>query len=162
MAPLLEPDAADRALNAPKDRRAFPRGAKAPGKARLVRLSRPIARRSQRRARAGVRMAAKQKPPMRQPRANASPAFSRAAALHSQGRLEEAEGLYQAILATQPNHFDVLYRLGTLRYQQGRYPEALHYVGAALKVGSARGGGLVEPGVRSGDAGPSRGGAGEL
>ena len=130
-------------MNALDDRRAFPRSAKAPGiptalrKARLVEVSTPVgSARGVRSAarRAGVRMSAKQKPPMRQPRANASPAFSRAAALHQQGRLEEAEGLYQAILATQPNHFDVLYRLGTLRYQQGRYPEALHYVGAALKV----------------------------
>jgi len=79
-------------------------------------------------------MAPTQTPPNKNMPANPSQAFARAAAMHREGRLDDAERLYQAILATQPNHFEVLYRFGTLRYQQGRYPEALHYIAAALKV----------------------------
>ena len=77
-------------------------------------------------------MAVKQSPSNARP--NTAQALQRAAERHRQGQLDEAERLYRAILATQPNHFEVLYRLGTLHYQQGRYPEALRYVGAALKV----------------------------
>jgi tetratricopeptide (TPR) repeat protein len=54
--------------------------------------------------------------------------------LHQQGKLTQAEHLYEEILARQPNQFNVLHQFGILRYQQGRYFEALRYMSAALKV----------------------------
>jgi predicted TPR repeat methyltransferase len=57
-----------------------------------------------------------------------------AADLHGQGKLTQAEGLYLRVLQIQPGHFDTLCRLGGLRYQQGRYAEALASIGNALKA----------------------------
>ena len=79
-------------------------------------------------------MAIKQVPPMQKKRGNLSQAFERAVQLHQQGKLDQVEKSYRAILATQPKHFDALHRLGILRYQQGRNSEALDYISAALKV----------------------------
>ncbi|HEV8028770.1 MAG TPA: sulfotransferase [Stellaceae bacterium] len=47
-----------------------------------------------------------------------------ALSLHQQGRLAEAESLYQALLDADRDHFDVLHALGILRCQQRRYEEA--------------------------------------
>jgi protein O-GlcNAc transferase len=52
--------------------------------------------------------------------------------LHRDGQLDQAELLYAEILATQPNHFEILHRLGVLKYQQGRGREALEYLNAAI------------------------------
>jgi tetratricopeptide (TPR) repeat protein len=74
---------------------------------------------------------------MKQPapmRAKHSQAVQRAIQLEQQGKLDKAGNLYKAILATQPNNFDALYRFGALRYRQGGTAEALEYIGAALKV----------------------------
>jgi tetratricopeptide (TPR) repeat protein len=79
-------------------------------------------------------MAMKQSPPIRSKQSNSSQGFQRAVKLHQQGKLDQAERIYTAILATQPNHFDALHLLGMLRSQQGRNAQALHYIGAALKL----------------------------
>ena len=71
---------------------------------------------------------------MRTNKASLSRPFQRAVQLHQQGRLDKAEKLYTAILATQPNHFDALYMLGTLLARQGRNAEALVRMSAALKL----------------------------
>jgi protein O-GlcNAc transferase len=63
--------------------------------------------------------------------------LQRAVQLHQQGQLDQAGPLYEEILAAQPDHFEILHRLGILRYQQGRKPEALHYLNAALTVNPA-------------------------
>ncbi len=58
--------------------------------------------------------------------------FDRAVALHKEGRLAEADGLYRQVLAETPDIFAVRYRLATLLFQQQRLPEALVAVDAAL------------------------------
>ena len=63
-----------------------------------------------------------------------SQAIQRAAQLHQQGQLDEAETLYTAILSTQPGHFDALHLLGVLRFQRGRNAEALDLIRAALNL----------------------------
>jgi tetratricopeptide (TPR) repeat protein len=47
-----------------------------------------------------------------------------ALSLHHQGRLAEAEALYQALLKANRDHFDALHSLGILRCQQRRYADA--------------------------------------
>jgi tetratricopeptide (TPR) repeat protein len=47
-----------------------------------------------------------------------------ALSLHQQGKLKEAESLYQALLDADRGHFDALHALGILRCQQRRYEEA--------------------------------------
>ncbi len=54
--------------------------------------------------------------------------------LHRQGRLDEAERLYAAVLAKRPNDVDANHLLGAMRLQQDRNDEAIRLIGAALKV----------------------------
>src|SRR5580704_16344465 len=57
-----------------------------------------------------------------------------ALALHQQGRLKEAEAIYDSVLASDPRHFDALHLCGVLRHQQGRSAEALRLVADALRA----------------------------
>jgi len=50
--------------------------------------------------------------------------FNQAVALHGQGRLAEAEPLYNRLLAANPNLMDARHMLGVLKAQQGRHREA--------------------------------------
>jgi tetratricopeptide (TPR) repeat protein len=68
------------------------------------------------------------------PRPTAVPEIQPAIALHRQGRLDEAERVYAAILAADPGRADALHLLGLANYQQGRLPEALRLMAAALKA----------------------------
>jgi tetratricopeptide (TPR) repeat protein len=68
------------------------------------------------------------------PRPSAAPEIQAAIALHRQGRLGEAEGIYAAILAVDPGRSDALHLWGLANYQQGRLPEALRLMAAALKA----------------------------
>ncbi len=52
-------------------------------------------------------------------------ALQQAVALHQQGRLAEAEALYQAVLRQAPGEVNALHLLAVLRQQQGRAAEAL-------------------------------------
>jgi tetratricopeptide (TPR) repeat protein len=54
--------------------------------------------------------------------------------LHRNGRLDEADQIYDAILAADPHHFDALQLSGVLKHQQGRSVEALRLVAAALEA----------------------------
>src|SRR5437867_1822813 len=67
-----------------------------------------------------------------------TPAFAtkvqQALALHRQGRFDEAERLYRAALAKQPQQFEILHCLGLLRLQQGDAGEALALLRAAAKA----------------------------
>ena len=65
---------------------------------------------------------------------NPSQVFQQAADLHRQGDLVAAEYVYQKLLKARRDRFDVLHLLGILRHQQGRYPEALLQLRAALKI----------------------------
>ena len=56
-----------------------------------------------------------------------------AVAAHHAGRLEEAEKIYQALVETNPRHFDALHLLGVVRIAQGRYEEAATTISRALR-----------------------------
>jgi protein O-GlcNAc transferase len=61
-------------------------------------------------------------------------ALNEAADMQRKGDLAAAERLYLQLLGAQPDHFDALQMLGFLRYQQGRYMDALPLMAAAVKV----------------------------
>ena len=61
-------------------------------------------------------------------------AFARAAALHRERKLGEAEHIYQAILQLDDKHVDTLHNLGSIRTQQGRVDEALRLLGRAAEL----------------------------
>ncbi len=52
---------------------------------------------------------------------------------HQQGRLSEAEGLYQTVLRQWPDNFDALHYLGVLRVQQGNAEAAVELIARALE-----------------------------
>jgi len=59
--------------------------------------------------------------------------FDQAILLHQRGNLAEAERLYQRVLLLEPSSFAPRHMLGVIRYQQGRYPEAIERITDALK-----------------------------
>ncbi len=61
-------------------------------------------------------------------------AFQQAAALHAQGRLRDAERLYEIVLEADDRHFESIYRLGLIRLQQGRFAEAAGLFRRAIKI----------------------------
>jgi len=62
----------------------------------------------------------------------AGEALQQAVALHHQGRLDEAERLYRAILEQDPGEINALHLLGVLRQQQGKAEAALALLARAL------------------------------
>jgi len=56
-----------------------------------------------------------------------------AAGFHQQGKLREAEQLYQAVLKVRPDYFDALHFLGVLRAQQGSLDAAVELISRALE-----------------------------
>ncbi len=60
--------------------------------------------------------------------------FQKAFKLHEKGDLAGAEVIYRKILATQPNHAQVLYLLGTLASQRGHFSDAQLYLNRALEL----------------------------
>jgi tetratricopeptide (TPR) repeat protein len=52
--------------------------------------------------------------------------------LHEEGRLAEAETIYQRILETQPDHFASLHLLGAVELQRCRYADAIRRIDAAI------------------------------
>jgi tetratricopeptide (TPR) repeat protein len=63
-------------------------------------------------------------------------AFRTAAALHRQGRLDEAERVYRAILHIDADHVDALHYLGVACHQRGRAAEAEALLRRAIALGS--------------------------
>src|SRR5690349_5882766 len=57
-----------------------------------------------------------------------------AMALHRADRLREAEPLYAAVLAAEPDHPDALHFLGVLKHRQGASEEAMALIRRALTV----------------------------
>jgi predicted O-linked N-acetylglucosamine transferase (SPINDLY family) len=57
-----------------------------------------------------------------------------AIASHQLGQLAEAERLYQAVLKTDPKHFDALHLLGALEIQRGFCEKGVRLIDRALKV----------------------------
>jgi protein O-GlcNAc transferase len=62
-----------------------------------------------------------------------SEAFETAFSLHGQGRLEEAEALYRAVLRAEPGHPGSLHHLGVVKAQQGNLNEAIWLIRRALE-----------------------------
>ena len=65
---------------------------------------------------------------------NPQQALGEAVALHRQGRLDEAEKVYNRVLKVRRDHFDALQLLGMLNHQRGKAGEAYRLITAALKV----------------------------
>jgi predicted O-linked N-acetylglucosamine transferase (SPINDLY family) len=77
---------------------------------------------------------AKTSPLPRSAPTDATLAFQQAASLHAQGRLWEADQLYQVVLGADGCHFGALCRLGVIRLQQGRFEDAAALLRRALKA----------------------------
>ncbi len=65
---------------------------------------------------------------------NLGDTINQAVALHQQGRLDEAEKLYQRVLKADRGHFDALNLLGAVKTAQGRPGEAYQLLNSALKI----------------------------
>ena len=76
----------------------------------------------------------KQRSLARHNQANASKVLQQAHHLYQQGKLDQAELHYSAILKAQPKHFEAKHMLGILRFQQGRNAEAVELIDEALMV----------------------------
>ena len=63
-----------------------------------------------------------------------SPTFTQAVAFHRQGRLREAEALYEAVLRVQSGHRDCIFHLGLIRLQQNRFADAAVLFRRAVKI----------------------------
>ena len=61
-------------------------------------------------------------------------ALAEAVALHRQGRLNEAEKIYQRVLEAVPGNFDALNLLGSVKARQGHFGEAQRLFSAAVKA----------------------------
>jgi protein O-GlcNAc transferase len=62
------------------------------------------------------------------------PTIQTAIDLHRQGRLREAETQYRSLLAKHPRQFEVLHLLGTLKLQEGNFPEAGTLLSRAIET----------------------------
>ena len=64
---------------------------------------------------------------------DAASLLTEALALHQGGRLDEAERIYDRILAAQPGHFDCLHLLGLILHQRGKHADAVRQIDLALR-----------------------------
>jgi len=71
---------------------------------------------------------------MQEIRTNSLQTFQQALAMHEQGRLSEAEHLYEDILKADGRHFDSIYYLGIIRLQQNRFADAEDLFRRAIKI----------------------------
>lgn len=60
--------------------------------------------------------------------------FVRGLTLHQQGKLLDAERIYQEILLSEPRHFDALHLLGVIALQTGRNEHGVDLIAQALEV----------------------------
>jgi tetratricopeptide (TPR) repeat protein len=67
------------------------------------------------------------------PPADFAEILRRALSLHQSGQLAEAERLYAAVLAAEPDNFDALHLCGVLKHQRGEHAQALGLIAQALK-----------------------------
>jgi len=58
--------------------------------------------------------------------------FKEGLALHQQGKLADAERIYEEVLQRQPNHFDALHLLGVIARQTGRPERAVELIRKAI------------------------------
>ena len=64
----------------------------------------------------------------------ASPSLATAVALHSQGRLDEADAIYRDVLARDPSNADALHLHGLVAHQRGLHSNAVSLVSKALEL----------------------------
>ena len=74
-------------------------------------------------------------------------AIAQALTLHQRGRFDEAEQIYDVVLAADPDNFDALHLCGVLQHQQGQSIEGLRLVAAALKAQPGAADALINYGV---------------
>src|SRR5215467_7319136 len=60
--------------------------------------------------------------------------YQRGVGLHQQGRLAEAEKLYQEVLQQEPTHFDALHLLGAVALQTRRSQRGVELITKAIKL----------------------------
>jgi tetratricopeptide (TPR) repeat protein len=58
--------------------------------------------------------------------------FAQGMALHQQGKLTEAERIYEEVLRQQPNHFDALHLLGVIALQTQRTERGVELIRKAI------------------------------
>ncbi|HWS65287.1 MAG TPA: tetratricopeptide repeat protein [Steroidobacteraceae bacterium] len=73
-------------------------------------------------------------PGRRTPAANVHPLLEQAVGLHQAGRIAEAAGIYEKIIAQAPDHFDATHLLGVIALQEGRLEQARSLIAAALRI----------------------------
>ena len=61
-------------------------------------------------------------------------ALQEAVALHQQGQLDRARGMYQEVLKLRPGHFDALHLSGVVAAQMKNHQEAVALIGKALEI----------------------------
>lgn len=54
--------------------------------------------------------------------------------LHQQGELEQAEQIYQKLLAVNPINSEVLHLLGVIAYQRGQFQHAINLISIAIEI----------------------------
>ncbi|MBV8667322.1 MAG: sulfotransferase, partial [Burkholderiaceae bacterium] len=69
-----------------------------------------------------------------QTRAESAELLRNAFAAHQAGRQDEAERLYLAVIALDPNNFDALHLLGVALGQRGDLPQGIEWVRKAIKL----------------------------
>ncbi|MDP1610731.1 MAG: tetratricopeptide repeat protein [Sulfuritalea sp.] len=62
------------------------------------------------------------------------PSVKQAVGLHRQGKLAEAEALYQAVLQQQPANFDAVHMLGVICIQKGNFQAAVEFISKAITL----------------------------
>ncbi len=60
--------------------------------------------------------------------------FKTALAMHQNGRIEQAEGLYTQILEAAPNHEETLHLLGVIKLQKKLYQQCIKLISRALEI----------------------------
>jgi tetratricopeptide (TPR) repeat protein len=75
---------------------------------------------------------------MPQPQPSLSRMLGEARSAHERGELDQAEALYAAVLARDPDHFDALHLLAMLNYQRGKLDAALALLRSAVAIDRRR------------------------
>lgn len=73
-------------------------------------------------------------PPPDPPSAALHAKFTQGLTLHQQGKLADAECIYEEVLRSQPRHFDALHLLGVIAAQTRRTERAAELIGRAIEL----------------------------
>ena len=65
------------------------------------------------------------------------PTLKDAIALHQQGQLEQAKGIYVRLLEIDPKNADALHLLGVIAHQSGNHQVAVDLIGQAIEINSS-------------------------